>query len=178
MTAENPELMTAQIDQALAAVAALGDSEGGAQARELARVIMNLYGAGLARVMEIAGGADSRDVLDRLTRDPLISSLLALHGLHPEPLEDRIRGALLAVQPALPAGVETTLVSVADGRVTVRVACPAAAPVGHGDIRRALSRAIHAAAPEVEAVHIEGLGDGLLQIIRAPQQVAPAPSHG
>lgn len=179
MTAGNPELITAQIDQALASVAQLGDSEGGAQARELARLIMNLYGAGLSRVIEIirAGGAQSGQLLERVTADPLLSSLLALHGLHPESIEDRICRALLALQPAVP-GLEVTLLSVANGHAHVRVVFAGRLPVTHSDIRRALTRAIQEAAPEVEAISFDGLHDDLLQIIRPSQRAAQAPAHG
>jgi hypothetical protein len=55
---------------------------------ELVRSLMHLYGTGLGNLLRILGGDDGR--IDDATRarlhaDPLLSSLLVLHGLHPDP---------------------------------------------------------------------------------------------
>jgi hypothetical protein len=65
----------------------LGDI-GGAPVRqrleELVQRLVHLYGAGLGRLLHILGG-DQLDpqVRARLQADPLVSSLLVLHGIHP-----------------------------------------------------------------------------------------------
>jgi hypothetical protein len=54
------------------------------RAEELAQRLVHLYGTGLERVMSIwteTGLADG--ARDRLRADPLVSSLLVLHGIHP-----------------------------------------------------------------------------------------------
>jgi hypothetical protein len=60
------------------------------RAAELVQRLLHLYGAGLARLLAILGG----DRLDeaataRLVADPLVSSLLLLHGIHPAPAAAR-----------------------------------------------------------------------------------------
>jgi hypothetical protein len=55
---------------------------------ELVGRLVHLYGTGLAHLLRILGG-DAQRVDDatraRLHADPLVSSLLVLHGLHPDP---------------------------------------------------------------------------------------------
>jgi hypothetical protein len=59
-------------------------------ALELLQSVLKLHGDGLARVLEISG----EHLIDALTGDDLISSLLLLHGLHPETLERRVSRAI------------------------------------------------------------------------------------
>ena len=62
-------------------------------AEELVRLLMELYGAGLERVMEVVAEG-SPALVDRIADDQLLASLLVLHGLHPVPVETRIHQAL------------------------------------------------------------------------------------
>src|SRR5688500_10644675 len=73
------------------------------RAEELVRLVVDLYGAGLERLLEIvheAGRLDD-DLLDRLTGDDLVASLLAVHGLHPHDVATRVVWALDGVRPYL-----------------------------------------------------------------------------
>ncbi len=70
--------------------ALLGELGGSRQAEELVRVLMQVYGAGLARIVELVGEAE----VERLSRDKLVASLLLIHNLHPLDPETRIREAL------------------------------------------------------------------------------------
>jgi hypothetical protein len=67
----------------------LGDI-GGAPVRqrleELVQRLIHLYGAALGRLLHILGGdRPDPEVRARLQADPLVSSLLVLHGIHPVP---------------------------------------------------------------------------------------------
>jgi hypothetical protein len=56
------------------------------RAEELAQRLVHLYGAGLERVMSIWNDTGLGDrARERLRTDPLVSSLLVLHGIHPDP---------------------------------------------------------------------------------------------
>ena len=75
--------------------------------------------------------------------DELVAHLLLLHGLHPVPVRERVRGALDEVRPYLVAhggGVE--LLGVADGVVRLRLegacnGCPSSAlTLTHAPSRR------------------------------------------
>jgi hypothetical protein len=54
---------------------------------ELVRRLIHLYGTGFASLLQILGGDGGLDdaTRARLHADPLVSSLLVLHGLHPDP---------------------------------------------------------------------------------------------
>src|SRR6185437_13085015 len=73
------------------------DPRAAAPAGELVRALSGLYGEGLRRIVDLMDAETVR----RLTTDDLVSALLVLHDLHPEPLLDRIQAALESVRPAL-----------------------------------------------------------------------------
>jgi hypothetical protein len=55
-----------------------------ARTEELVRLLMQLYGGGLERILAIVEEAGAADpVFPRLTADDLVSTLLTLHDLHP-----------------------------------------------------------------------------------------------
>src|ERR1700759_2594004 len=80
-------------------------SAGGAVAREraeqLVREVVELYGAGLARIMATVGDLSDRGTVERLVADDLVASLLLVHGLHPHDLRRRVADALDRVRPYL-----------------------------------------------------------------------------
>lgn len=91
-----------RVEELLDRLTAIGDQEVGAAAEDLVRVLMDFYGAGLARIVDrlsapadhSTGGAPLAALLD----DELVSSLLALHDLHPEDIDKRIARALDSVR--------------------------------------------------------------------------------
>ena len=73
------------------------------RAEELVRLVADLYGAGLERMLDIlhdAGRLDD-DVLAALAGDELVASLLLVHGLHPYDVHTRVEQALDGVRPYL-----------------------------------------------------------------------------
>lgn len=139
------------------------------KAEELVRLLMELYGAGLNRMLEIVDASDNvatESLFDRFASDALISNLLVLHGLHPHNLETRMRRALDRVETAF--GQKSgwiQLVEVRDGVAFVRVNAPSRV----AGIRGAIDRALSDAAPELSFVDIEADAEsaqfgGLLQI--------------
>jgi Fe-S cluster biogenesis protein NfuA len=133
-------------------------------ATELVQALLDLYGEGLAR---IAAGAP--DAVAELAGDELVAHLLLLHGLHPVPLEERVRGALDEVRPYLAAhGGDVELLGVSEGVAQLRLqgscnGCPSSAVT----LKLAVEEAIHKAAPDIEGIEAEGAAEpapGLLQI--------------
>jgi hypothetical protein len=168
MKEADPARIGEEIEALVAALSALGDSPARAQAQELVRLLISLYGAGLARMLDLirteGGGPDA--VLERFAADPLLASLLAVHDLHPHPIEVRVRRALAGLQPHLPPSTRVTLAAVAPDSVRVTVERPAAGQAGH-TIRMAIERAVQEAAPELTAIQVEGLEAPLIQIVRS-----------
>ena len=128
--------------EAGARIDALVSAAGGEHAEELVRVVTGLYGAGLQRLLEVLHerAALTDEVAAALARDPLVSALLLVHGLHPYDTPTRIRRAL--------AGTGVELVEVTEAGVC-RVRIP------HGTPPPGLNEALEAAAPEVTAVEVD-----------------------
>ena len=82
-----------QIDSLLEQLSA-ADPASRAMAEELIRTLMQLYGAGLERIVEVLREASATDMAARLADDKLVGSLLLLHGLHPVDAETRVREGL------------------------------------------------------------------------------------
>src|SRR6185369_11677081 len=64
-----------------------------ATAEELVGCLVELYGAGLARITEIVG-EEEPELIDKLVADPLVESLLLVHDLHPPDTSTRVRPAV------------------------------------------------------------------------------------
>jgi Fe-S cluster biogenesis protein NfuA/nitrite reductase/ring-hydroxylating ferredoxin subunit len=148
-----------RIEKLLAASADTGtlDHE---HAEELVRLVADLYGAGLARLLDLLHerGALTDEVATALARDDLVSSLLMVHGLHPYPVETRIEQALAEVRPYLGShGGDVELLGVgADGVVRLRMlgscdGCPSSLVT----LKLAVEGAVEAAAPEITAIEVE-----------------------
>src|SRR5215813_14523002 len=77
-------------------------SSGGTVAREraeqLVREVTDLYGAVLARMMDVALAAEPV-LAEQFAADDLVASLLLVHGLHPHGVERRVSDALDSVRP-------------------------------------------------------------------------------
>jgi Fe-S cluster biogenesis protein NfuA/nitrite reductase/ring-hydroxylating ferredoxin subunit len=174
-----------QIEELLAALTARGQ---GPAAEELVRLLVGLYGDGLAHIMAVlaeGGMAEDGDpgMLDRLTDDPLVESLLLLHGLHPLDVDTRIQRALDRVRPYLGShagGVQ--YIGVTDGVARLKLegncdGCPSSTVT----VQLAIEGAVQDAAPEVSEVAVEGVteapaapGPVLLQIGPRPDEAVPA----
>jgi Fe-S cluster biogenesis protein NfuA/nitrite reductase/ring-hydroxylating ferredoxin subunit len=137
---------------------------GGAVARqrseELVRLVADLYGAGLERLLDLVHehGALTDEALDALAGDDLVASLLLVHGLHPYSVQARIEAALEGVRPYLGShGGDVELLGVTDdGVVRLRMlgscdGCPSSSVT----LKLAVEGAIEAAAPEVTAIEVE-----------------------
>ncbi len=150
-------------------------SQGGRAADDgeaLVRLLVGLYGDSLTRIVAAlrADGEAGEAILARLTGDPLVESLLLLHGLHPLDVDARIQRALELVRPYLGShagGVR--YLGVTDGIARLRLegschGCPSSAAT----VRLAIEGAVTEAAPEVSEVVVEGMtepaGPALLQI--------------
>ena len=145
-----------RIEELLGRIRSAGDPGTAETAEEVVRLVVELYGAGLERAVELAGP----EVTERLAGDELVASLLVLHGLHPKDTETRVVEALDKVRPYLGShagGVELLGVS-PEGVVHLRLegscdGCPSSTMT----VKLAIERAIEEAAPEVTAVEVENL---------------------
>lgn len=124
------------------------------KAEELVRLLMQLYGAGLDRILtavDDAGQAAAGPIFAKLAADDLVASLLVLHDLHPLDLETRVARALESVRPHLGShGGDVKLLGVEDGVVRLHLGGKASS------VKPAIEKAIKEAAPEIVRVEVEG----------------------
>ncbi|MEU9026844.1 hypothetical protein AB0D46_04750 [Streptomyces sp. NPDC048383] len=171
-----------RVDEVLDRLAGSGDRQACAAAEELVRVLMDFYGAGLARIVERLGAAAGArpggapgGLPAELLDDELVASLLTLHDLHPEDVRTRIARALDH------AGDPVELIDFDEGTGVLRLR-PAAAASGCGcssgtadAARRTVEDTLACFAPEVTGVESEAVAPqpALLQISARP----PAPAR-
>jgi Fe-S cluster biogenesis protein NfuA/nitrite reductase/ring-hydroxylating ferredoxin subunit len=145
-------------------------------AEELVGLLVNLYGDALAQIIDLVGneGPHGQSILAKLADDPLIESLLLLHGLHPLDLDARIQRALDRVRPYLGShagGVEYLGVTDGVARLKLEGSCHGC-PSSTVTVQLAIEDAVLDAAPEVSSVVVEGMtaapGPKLLQIGKRP----------
>jgi hypothetical protein len=82
--------------------------------------LTELYAEAFGRVVDHARSSPA--VVGALTGDALVGHLLALHGVHPEPVERRVARALDGLRLELaPLGRDVTLTGLADGVAQIEV---------------------------------------------------------
>jgi len=131
-----------------------------ASTKDLVQLLMDLHGAALAKALDIVAdaGEPGMNIIDRLGRDSLVSSVLILYGLHPEDLESRVVRAVDKLRPQLrKQGCEVELLGVNDGVIRLRAetgshTCGSTAKT----VRASLEGAIYDAAPDMTSLVIEG----------------------
>jgi hypothetical protein len=137
------------------------------KAEELVRLLMEVYGAGLEHMLELAdaAGEGGRAALDAFVQDKLVGSLLLIHGLHPLDAETRVREALAPIERRL-NGQHLVFEGVEGGVARVRIDSNGTGAVPPG-LAGAVERAVAAAAPELDGVKVETPAK-LVQIGPAP----------
>ena len=169
-----------------ALLAELGSQAGpqvAATAEELVSCLVELYGAGLAKIVQIIGedAEDGERLMDALVDDPLVESLLLLHDLHPVDVGTRVRQAIEAVMPTLGSHAGQVEFCGVDDRGVIQLRMQRS---GHGcqsssaTVQAAVEKSVAEAAPEAAGVEIEVVTVAaelpLLQITRGPTAVRGA----
>jgi len=126
--------------------------------RDLIRSLLELHGAGLERVLEIistTSGDAGAAIIEALAKDELVSSLLVLHGVHPEDFETRARRGLDKVRPVLRsrgAGIE--IIALAGDRIHVKIQ-----GAGSKDLEEAIRGALLETVPDAAEIVIDGAAE-------------------
>jgi Fe-S cluster biogenesis protein NfuA len=154
--AGDPRAAGERIEQLIDALGAAGPLAR-ERAEELVRTVVDLYGAGLQRLLEIAGPGLPDSTVDELATDELVAALLVVHGLHPYGIQERVEQALDSVRPYLRShGGDVALLGIDDmAVVSLRL-------LGHCDgcagstatLSTAVREAVEAAAPEVLRIDV------------------------
>ncbi|GAB3138585.1 NifU family protein [Amycolatopsis stemonae] len=126
-------------------------------AEDLVHTLLEFYGAGLARIVEVV----DRPLLDRLAEDDHIRGLLVLHDLHPRSTHERVAEALDKVRPYLGSHAgDVEFAGIEDGvlRLRLRGSCDGC-PSSTVTAKYAIERVVREAAPEISDVVVEGVAE-------------------
>ncbi len=162
---EAPEFLFERVQELQGALEAQGDSSTREVAEELVSAIVQLYGEGLDRILTvlISSGGEGASLAARLTEDPLLSTLLLIHDLHPVPLTDRVQGALDSVRPYMEShGGNVELLSLEDGvaRIHLQGSCSDCS-ASSVTLELAIKQALEEAAPDLAGLEVEGVAPQL-----------------
>ncbi len=154
---------SARIETLVQEVAAFSDPRVRATSEELVQALLDMYGEGLSRMLELTAESEASGLalIDTFAGDQLLSSLFLLHGLHPIDIETRVMQALDEVRPYLKShGGNVELVKVEDGIAHMRLqgschGCPGSTIT----LKLAIEEAIYKAAPDLDGLHVEGVTD-------------------
>jgi Fe-S cluster biogenesis protein NfuA/nitrite reductase/ring-hydroxylating ferredoxin subunit len=176
-----------RVEALLDEVDSLSDPAAREKALEVVQALLDLYGEGLGRIVEHVAAGDDGRLAEALAGDELVAHLLLLHGLHPVPVEARVRGALEEVRPYLEShGGNVELLAVEEGAVRLALqgscsGCPSSAMT----LKLAIEDAIHKAAPEIDEVIADGALDSepapallQLEVLGGPAQAQAPPPTG
>jgi Fe-S cluster biogenesis protein NfuA/nitrite reductase/ring-hydroxylating ferredoxin subunit len=152
----------ARIEALLEEIESLEDTNARSKAAEVVGVLLELYGEGLARMMEVvARGKERERTFEALAEDELVSHLLLLHGLHPLDVQARVVRALEEVRPYLQShGGNVEFLGVEEGVAHVRMqgscdGCPSSTVT----LKLAIEEAVLKAAPDLEGIEAEGVAE-------------------
>src|ERR671915_201118 len=150
----------ARMETLLGEIETLKDPNARSKAAEVVGVLLDLYGEGMARMMEVvAQGEESERTFEAFAEDELVSHLLLLHGLHPLDVETRVVRALEEVRPYMQShGGNVELLGVEGGVARVRMegscdGCPSSTVT----LKLAIEEAVLKAAPDLEGIEAEGV---------------------
>jgi Fe-S cluster biogenesis protein NfuA/nitrite reductase/ring-hydroxylating ferredoxin subunit len=151
-----------RVQELIAEIDGVTDSNARELLQECMQEVLAFYGLGLGRILEIAKSvSEGQAVYEKLVHDSVVRGLLLIHGLHPVPLEDRLREALAKVRPYMEShGGNVELLSLDNDVARLRLvghceSCPSSAIT----LELALKQAIEEACPDLLSFECEGVAE-------------------
>ena len=150
-----PEQLIARVQELTGRLEDLDDPACRSLAEELTSAVVQMYGAGLERIVELAD-AGTRD---EMSKDSLVAGLLMIHDLYPVPIEERVMQALDSVRPYMEShGGNVELLGIEDGIAKLRLegsckSCRASSST----LELAVRQALEEAAPDLLGMDVEGV---------------------
>jgi len=177
----SPEALIERVEELTAQVEGLSDARARRTAEDLASAVIDMYGEGLTRIVEILDADDSgQEIKGRLVDDGIVASLLLIHDLFPVPIEDRVAEALDNVRPYMEShGGNVELVSLeADvARIRLEGSCDGC-PASSSTLELAIKTALEETAPDLEGIEVEGLEQDLLNPVEVTGTPLPVVGTG
>ena len=132
----------------------VSDPEARAVGEQLVAAVIDMHGEGLERVLEAVPAAARSE----LARDSVVGSLMLIHGLYPESLEQRVAAALDGVRPYMEShGGNIELLGIEDGvaRLRLQGSCDGCG-ASQSTLELTVERALREAAPDLRGMDVEG----------------------
>ena len=163
------EQLVERVQELQAALETCGESVPRGLAEELVSAVVQMYGAGLERIVGSVSeaGPDGEQIAASLADDPLVATLLLIHDLHPVSLEQRVQQALDSVRPYMEShGGNVELLSLEDGvaRIHLRGSCSDCS-ASSVTLELAIKQALEEAAPDLEGLEVEGVSPQALPVV-------------
>jgi Fe-S cluster biogenesis protein NfuA/nitrite reductase/ring-hydroxylating ferredoxin subunit len=152
------EQLIARVQELTGRLEHLEDADCRALAEELTGAVVQMYGAGLERIVELI---DDEETRGRLASDELVAGLLMVHDLYPVPIEERVMQALDSVRPYMEShGGNVELLGVEGGVARLRLegsckSCRASSST----LELAVKQALQEAAPDLLGMDVEGVAE-------------------
>jgi Fe-S cluster biogenesis protein NfuA/nitrite reductase/ring-hydroxylating ferredoxin subunit len=183
---ERPEALLERVQELQEALESAGDAAPRELLEELLGSVVQMYGAGLERILAILrdAGEPGQQIAATMAEDPILATLLLIHDLHPVPLADRVQTALDSVRPYMEShGGNVELLSLEDGvaRIHLRGSCSDCS-ASSVTLELAIKQALEEAAPDLAGLQVEGVapqtmnGTSLPMVTGAPAGNGSAPS--
>jgi Fe-S cluster biogenesis protein NfuA/nitrite reductase/ring-hydroxylating ferredoxin subunit len=149
------EALVGRVQELTARAEQLADPEARELADDLAGAVVQLYGEGLERIFAAIDAA----VVDELSQDGVVASLMLIHGLYPVDLETRVQEALDSVRPYMEShGGDVELLGIEDGIARLRLegSCSGCS-ASQSTMELAVERALEENAPDLLGIDVEGV---------------------
>ena len=180
MTSEpHPGELLDRIQELSAAVDELPDAGARALAQEVVGAVIAMYGDGLRRIIEALerAGEAGAAILDELSEDGAVASLLLIHDLYPVGLEERVLEALETIRPYMEShGGNVELVGIDGGvaRLALQGSCNGCA-ASRATLELAIKQALEEHAPDLVGLEVEGVGEPAVAGLELPMVRSAAP---
>ena len=190
--AVDPDALVARVQDLTQQLEAIEDPGVRELAEELTAAIVQMYGAGLERTVAAiaAAGPDGQKIMDALTQDGVVASLLLIHDLYPISVEERVLEALERVRPYMEShGGNVEFLGVHEGVAHLRLqgSCKTCS-ASSSTLELAVRQALEEAAPDLEGMDVEGVFEDeeeaappVLDVLKQPSwfalETAPAPEQ-
>jgi Fe-S cluster biogenesis protein NfuA/nitrite reductase/ring-hydroxylating ferredoxin subunit len=179
---DRPDGLLERVQELQDRLDSVGDPASRKIAEELVSAVVQMYGAGLERILErmLAAGEAGERIAVGLTDDEFLGTLLLIHDLHPVPLEARVQEALDSVRPYMEShGGNVELLSLDHGiaRIHLRGSCSDCSASAM-TLELAIKQALEQAAPDLEGLEVEGVAPQAMDGTGLPMVTGSAPPTG
>ncbi len=157
-----PAELLARVEELSARAEQLEDLRARELTEELVSAVIAMYGDGLERIMAVI--RDSREagatILDELSQDGAVASLLLIHDLYPVGLAERVLEALETVRPYMEShGGDVELVELTDdgvARLALQGSCHGC-NASRATLETAITNALEEHCPDLAGIEVGGV---------------------